>query len=152
MTLPRLARRVPLLALRDMPVVPTVVDNEGRPTRATHVVAAWTGDLQPVRARGGSGQMIQPNESGPVISTMLAFADVLDIVEADTIVKGSIDELAGATLGMTIAELGARVTFAEGDLDEDVVRYNVDAVHRPGIGTRLDHLEVYCHVVASPLA
>lgn len=159
MTLPRLARRVPLLCIRNMPVVPTQANAEGRPVRADHVVAAWTGDIQPVRTRGESGQVIQTNEAGAVVATTIVFADVLDIAEADFIVLGTLATVE-VTPGDPIGELGDPVAdlltsgalvLTEGATLDDVRHYPVDRVDRPGIGMRLDHLEVYCHLVTSPI-
>lgn len=146
MTLPRLARRVSLLCIRHMPVTPTQENDEGRPLRADHVVAAWRGDLQSVRTRGGEGQVIQSNQGGAVIADSIAFADVLDIAEADYIARGSID-LALGDVGDTVEDLIAAgaITFA------DELRYEVDRVSRPGPGMRLDHLEVYCHLVTASI-
>jgi hypothetical protein len=142
-TLPAGSRRVWLLAIREMPVTPTVTDPEGRPTRAEHIVAAWHGDLQSVRSRGGEGQVVQPNSGGPVIATHLAFADVLDIAEADAIATGRLTGAIGATVE-DLVSAGA-VTF------DDELRYQVDRVARPGPNSRLDHLEVYCHLVTSAI-
>ncbi len=127
MTLPASARRVTIVVLRPTLEDPPEVDDWNRPVRVDDAgdppeVLRTIGDLQP--APRGDREGVQSQGGGVVVATHIAFTDVVDIRNADTL----------------------RIE------PDDGLRYDVLGVNRPGIGRRLDHLEVRAVLVTSGTA
>lgn len=144
MSLPRGARREWIVVLRTEPdpgdpdavpdpIAPAEtswgrvvrVDVAGPDAEHPGEVLRTIGELQPVKLRGGSGEVVTVTSDGPAISTHVAFTDVLDIRTGDTL---------------------RTAPLADIDTD-DGLRYNVQRISRIGKGRRLEHLEVYCELV-----
>lgn len=133
MSLPRSARRLTIVVMRPVPTTTEPLEDAwGRTIRAPDPltgdppeVLRTKGDIQSRVSRGRSGgEVPQSNAAGPVVGSDVGFTDVLDIRAADFL----------------------RIE------PDDGLRYNVIRVDRPGIGRRLDHLELALDLITSGYA
>lgn len=123
MTLPRIAQRIDLVALRVVPLDPPELDGWGREKPAPpQAVATWRGDLQPRKVRGGSGEVLTSTGQGAAISEYIVLAPMgVDVATGDVIRREPDDEL----------------------------RYSVSRVDPVGEGLRLAHLEISADLVTT---
>jgi len=121
MTLPRIAQRIDLVATRVLES--NTEDAWGRKVPAAPVtVAAWRGDLQPRKVRGGSGEILTSTGQGAALSEYIVLAPL--------------------GLGILTGDVIQRAT-------DDGLRYQVNRVDPIGEGLRLAHAEIACDLVTS---
>jgi len=123
MTLPSIAQRIDLVALRTTPLDPPELDGWGREKPGEPVVvASWKGDLQPRKVRGGSGEVLTSHGGGPAVSEYIVLAPFdLEILTSDVIRREP----------------------------DDGLRYRISRVDPVGEGLRLAHLEISVDLVTS---